>query len=284
MIRLSRRSRIIIIYLLSALAVIQVFLPLYWMISTAFRPESEIYEGLIIPRQFSTNSIKAILGLGEKERTVSGSIVQPLINSTIVSFSVMAIATVLAVFGGYALARTKFPGKDVLSTVSLFTYIFPVVVLMVPLFLLLSSWGLTNTYLGLIIAELAVSLPYALWMLRGYFLTIPREIEEAAMIDGCTRLQIVTKIIFPLSTPAIAATAVYAFILAWNNVLFPLVLVTREEMRLVPIALLLYMKADFVPWDRLMAACFVASLPPALLFFAIQRYIVGGLTAGAVKG
>jgi len=254
------------------------------MISTAFRPEREIYEGLILPREFSINSILAVFGLGEKEKTVGSTLTLPLINSTIVSLAVMSIATVLGVLGGYALARIQFPGRDILSTISLFTYIFPVVVLMVPLFILLSSWQLTNTYAGLILAELAVSLPYALWMLRGYFLTIPREIEEAAMIDGCTRLQVVRKIIFPLSSPAIAATAVYAFILAWNNVLFPLVLVTREELRLMPIALLLYMKADFVPWDRLMAACCVASLPPAILFFAIQRYIVSGLTAGAVKG
>ena len=281
---MRRRSKLIIIYFLSALAVLQVFLPLYWMVSTAFRPEREIYEGLILPREFSINSILAVFGLGEKEKTVGSTLTLPLINSTIVSLAVMSIATVLGVLGGYALARIQFPGRDVLSTISLFTYIFPVVVLMVPLFILLSSWQLTNTYAGLILAELAVSLPYALWMLRGYFLTIPREIEEAAMIDGCTRLQVVRKIIFPLSSPAIAATAVYAFILAWNNVLFPLVLVTREELRLMPIALLLYMKADFVPWDRLMAACCVASLPPALLFFVIQRYIVGGLTAGAVKG
>jgi len=281
---MRRRSKLIIIYFLSALAVLQVFLPLYWMISTAFRPEREIYEGLILPREFSINSILAVFGLGEKEKTVGSTLTLPLINSTIVSLAVMSIATVLGVLGGYALARIQFPGRDILSTISLFTYIFPVVVLMVPLFILLSSWQLTNTYAGLILAELAVSLPYALWMLRGYFLTIPREIEEAAMIDGCTRLQVVRKIIFPLSSPAIAATAVYAFILAWNNVLFPLVLVTREELRLMPIALLLYMKADFVPWDRLMAACCVASLPPAILFFAIQRYIVSGLTAGAVKG
>jgi len=281
---MSRRSKLVIIYILSALAVIQVFLPLYWMISTAFRPEKEIYEGLIIPKELSFDSMLAIFGFGEKEKTVGGTLTLPLINSTIVSISVMSIATILGVLGGYALARIKFIGRDVLSTLSLFTYIFPVVVLMVPLFLLLSSWQLTNTYAGLIMAELAVSLPYSLWMLRGFFLTIPQEIAEAAMIDGCSRLQVITKIILPLSTPAIAATAVYAFILAWNNVLFPLVLVTREELRLMPIALLLYMKADFVPWDRLMAACCIASLPPTLLFFSIQRYIVGGLTAGAVKG
>ncbi|MEM2178631.1 MAG: carbohydrate ABC transporter permease [Candidatus Methanomethylicia archaeon] len=281
---MNKRNKLIMIYFFSTLAVIQVFLPLYWMISTAFRPEREIYEGLIIPREFSLDSMMAIFGLGEKEKTVGSSLILPLINSTIISLIVMLIAITLGVLGGYALARIKFLGKDILSTIALFTYIFPVVVLIVPLFILLSSWKLVDTYAGLIMALLAVSLPYVLWILRGFFITIPQEIEESAMIDGCTRLQVIRKIVLPLSTPAIAATAIYAFILAWNNVLFPLVLITREDMNLISTALLLYMKADFVPWDRLMAACCVASLPPSLLFFCIQKYIVGGLTTGAVKG
>jgi len=280
---MRKQSGLFLIYIFATIVVLQVAMPLYWMISAAFRPEREIYEGLIIPRELTLDSMAAIFGFGEKEVTVSTPITLSIINSVVVSLAVMLIATLLGVLGGYALARMRFPGKDILSTVSLFAYIFPIVVLMVPLFLLLSGWHLTDTYAGLIIAELAVSLPYTLWILRGFFATIPLEIEEAALVDGCTRLGVIVRIVFPLSTPGIAATAVYAFILAWNNVLFPLVLVSREELQLVPIALLLYMKADFVPWDRLMAACVVASIPPALLFFMVQRYIVGGLTAGAVK-
>jgi len=280
---MKKSVRLFSIYVFAAIVVIQVALPMYWMIGTAFRPEREIYEGLILPRELTLESMAAIFGFGEKEVTIGATMTMPLINSVMVSLAVMSIATILGVPAGYALARIRFSGRDILSTISLFTYIFPVVVLMVPLFLLMVGWHLTDTYLGVILAELAVSLPYTLWMLRGFFYTIPQEIEEAAMVDGCTRLGVITRIIIPLSTPGIAATAVYAFILAWNNVLFPLVLVNREELRLAPIALLLYMKADFVPWDRLMAACVVASIPPALLFFMVQRYIVGGLTAGAVK-
>ncbi|MGQ9544009.1 MAG: carbohydrate ABC transporter permease [Candidatus Bathyarchaeia archaeon] len=281
---MNRRNMVVLTYIFSAIVIIQVALPMYWMVSTAFRPEREIYEGFILPREFTLDSMAAIFGFGEREVTVGSSITLPLINSVFVSFSVMAISTILGVLGGYALARIRFIGRDLLSTVSLFTYIFPIVVLIVPLFLILSSWRLTDTYAGLILAELAVTLPYTIWMLRGFFSTIPQEIEEAAIVDGCSRLSVITRIIIPLSTPGIAATAVYAFILAWNNVLFPLVLINREELQLVPTALLLYMKADFVPWDRLMAACCVASVPPAALFFLVQKYIVGGLTAGAVKG
>jgi multiple sugar transport system permease protein len=195
----------------------------------------------------------------------------------------MVLATLLGTLGGYALARIRFRGKDILSSISLFSYIFPVIVLIIPIFFLFSSWGLINNHLGLILALLSVTLPYTLWMLRGFFQTIPIEIEEAAFLDGCSRLQVLFKIVFPVATPGIVATAVYAFILAWSNVIFPLILISRTDLQVLPIGILNYMKADFVPWDRLMAASFIASLPPVLLFYIAQKYIIAGLTAGAVK-
>jgi multiple sugar transport system permease protein len=133
------------------------------------------------------------------------------------------------------------------------------------------------------LALLSVALPYTLWMLRGFFQTIPIDIEEAAFLDGCSRLQTLFRVVLPLAVPGVVATATYAFILAWSNVLFPLILITRTDSQVLSIGILNYMKADFVPWDRLMAASFIASIPPTLLFFAVQKYIVAGLTAGAVK-
>ncbi|MEM4522149.1 MAG: carbohydrate ABC transporter permease [Nitrososphaeria archaeon] len=273
----------IAIYISAIIVFVWTALPLYWMLATAFRPEREIYEGLVIPKQLSLNSILAIFGFGEEYITVGSTITPYMINSTYISIIVMVVSTILGVLGGYALARMRFPGKDILSSLSLFAYVFPTVVIMVPIFYLFSMWKLVNSPTGLILALLSHTLPYTLWMLRGFFQTIPVDIEEAAFIDGCNRIKTIIRIVFPLSTPGIVATATYAFILSWNNVLFPLILISRTDLQVVSIGILNYMKADFVPWDRLMAASFVATLPPTLLFFAIQRYIVAGLTAGAVK-
>jgi multiple sugar transport system permease protein len=279
----SRQIKFFITYILVAVVVIWTMLPLYWMIVTAFRPEKEVYEGLIFPREFSISSFLAIFGFGEQYITVGSTITIYLVNSAYISITVMVLATLLGTLGGYALARIRFRGKDILSSISLFSYIFPVIVLIIPIFFLFSSWGIINNHLGLILALLSVTLPYTLWMLRGFFQTIPIEIEEAAFLDGCSRLRVLFKIVFPVATPGIVATAVYAFILAWSNVIFPLILISRTDLQVLPIGILNYMKADFVPWDRLMAASFIASLPPVLLFYIAQKYIIAGLTAGAVK-
>jgi multiple sugar transport system permease protein len=279
----SKEIKFFITYILAATVVIWTTLPLYWMIVTAFRPEKEIYDGLIFPREISISSFLAIFGFGEQYITVGTAITNYLVNSAYISIIVMVLATLLGTLGGYALARIRFPAKDILSSISLFSYIFPVIVLIIPIFFLFSSWGLINNHLGLILALLSVTLPYTLWMLRGFFQTIPIEIEEAAFLDGCSRLQVLFKIVFPVATPGIVATAVYAFILAWSNVIFPLILISRTDLQVLPIGILNYMKADFVPWDRLMAASFIASLPPVLLFYIAQKYIIAGLTAGAVK-
>ena len=279
----SKLVNTIIIYILALAVCIFTLLPLYWMIVTAFRPEKEIYEGSLFPREFSIDSFKSIFGFGEEHITIGSTITPFLINSLYISTIVMVLATILGMLGGYALARIRFIGKDILSSLSLFAYIFPTVVTMVPIFFLFSSWKLVNTQPGLMLALLSVALPYTLWMLRGFFQTIPIDIEEAAFLDGCSRLQTLFRVVLPLAVPGVVATATYAFILAWSNVLFPLILITRTDSQVLSIGILNYMKADFVPWDRLMAASFIASIPPTLLFFAVQKYIVAGLTAGAVK-
>lgn len=285
---MKKRTKLLVkktfIYISAVIICIYVLLPIYWMVVTAFRPEKEIYEGLIFPREFTLESILAIFGLGEKEVTVGRPITTYLINSIYISTVVMIISTALGSLGGYALARIKFPAKDAFSALSLFTYIFPTIVLMVPLLEIFSIWRLANTHFGLILACLSFTLPYTLWILRGYFQTIPVELEEAAFLDGCGRFQALIRVILPISAPGIAATAIYAFIMTWGNVIFPLILITREDLQVLSIGILMYMKGDFVPWDRLMAASFIAAIPPTILFFLIQRYIVGGLTAGAVKG
>jgi multiple sugar transport system permease protein len=281
--RTSNLIKNIVIYVLAIAIAVYTLLPLYWMVATAIRPEKEIYEMSLIPKEFTINSFLAIFGFGEKDITIGSTITSYLINSITLSTIVMILSTILGCLGGYALARLRFPGKDLLSSLSLFTYIFPTVVLMIPLFLLFSIWSLVNSQLGLIIACLSFALPYTLWMLRGFFQTIPVEIEEAAYLDGCSHLQTLVKVVIPISVPGIVATATYAFILAWGNVLFPLILISRRDLQVLSIGILDYMKGDFVPWDYLMAASLVATIPPTLLFFAIQKYIVSGLTAGAVK-
>jgi multiple sugar transport system permease protein len=210
------------------------------------------------------------------------------VNSLFISVAATILSVAVAIFAAYGISRYRFRGRGVFSTTVLATQMFPGILFLLPLFVIFvnieKSIGiqLYGSYTGLIITYLTFSLPFSIWMLVGYFEAIPRDLEEAALIDGATPVGALFRILIPISLPGIAAVAIFAFITAWGEVLFASVLTTDKTMTLA-IGLRNYASQSNVFWNQLMAASIVVSLPVVLAFLALQRYIVSGLTAGGVK-
>jgi multiple sugar transport system permease protein len=210
------------------------------------------------------------------------------LNSLIVSVAATVCSVVIAIFAAYGISRYRFRGRQAFTLTVLSTQMFPGILFLLPLFVIFvnieKSIGLRlyGTYWGLVITYLTFSLPFAIWMLVGYFNSIPHELEEAAMVDGATPIGALFRILIPVSLPGIVAVAIFAFITAWGEVLFASVL-TTDATRTLAIGLRNYASQSNVYWNQLMAASIVVSLPVVIAFLAMQRYIVGGLTAGGVK-
>jgi len=207
-----------------------------------------------------------------------------MLNSFIVASSVAFIGVLLSTFAAYSIARMKYRGKNVISVILLFAYLFPGVVLMAPIYLMFSTLNLLNTYHGLIIVHLAVNIPFATWILSGYFQGIPPELEEAAMVDGCSRLGAIFRMILPVSIPGIITAAIYIFTRSWDDLIFPMILFTEEDLYTLPLVSLNLIYGEYIKWGQLMAAAVTSAAVPAILYMYVQKYLVRGLTAGAVKG
>jgi multiple sugar transport system permease protein len=206
-------------------------------------------------------------------------------NSVINSIGTVLLAIVLAVLAAYALSRVKFRFRKAVSVGILTTQMFPLVVLLIPLYLLYKNPRLLNTYQGLILAFTSFTLPFSIWMLKGFIDSVPIEVEESAFMDGCTRLQILTRILLPLIIPGVVATGVFAFLDAWNNLLFPLMLVSKPSMKTLPPGMILAFAGEFKhDWGGMMATSVIVSLPVVVAFVLVQRFLVEGLTRGAIKG
>lgn len=204
-------------------------------------------------------------------------------NSAIVASVTMVVTLVLAVLGAYAVTRLRFPGQTLLSRSILLIYMFPAIVLVIPLYAVFTQLGLRNTLPGLLIVYPASTIPVALYMLRSYFQTLPKDLEEAGLIDGCTRAQVIWRITLPLSTPALASVGLYVFMIAWNEFLFAFMFLDNPAIFTLPRGMVM-LNSQEVPRQFLMAGAMIITVPIMLLFFWFEKYLVGGLTAGGVKG
>jgi multiple sugar transport system permease protein len=257
--------------------------PVVWMLSTSFKTPTAVFDKPpeLIPRSPTISSYK---------KMVSGTVgVTPISrffgNSVITSISTVAVATIFAILASFALSRLRFKLRGPVMLGILVTQMFPLVVLLTPLYILYMRLRLINTYLGLVIAFTSFTLPFSIWMLKGFVDTIPTELDEAAIIDGCGSFGVLGRIIVPLIRPGIMATAVFAFLDAWNNLLFPLTLVTDVSMKTLPPGMILAFGGEFKhDWSGMMATSALVALPVIAVFVILQRYLVEGLTAGSVKG
>jgi multiple sugar transport system permease protein/raffinose/stachyose/melibiose transport system permease protein len=206
------------------------------------------------------------------------------LNSVVISVGSTALALVLAVFASYGFARFRFRGKPFFQTFVLVGQLLPTAAIIVPLFITLRALHLVNTYWGLILVYMIITLPLSVWMLTSYFKAIPVELEEAAVVDGASRLGILFRITLPLSTPGLVAVLVYAFVTTWNEFIFALCFATDSSVKTLPIGLAEFSTEFNTDWGSVMAASMVMTVPIALLFLFFQNLFVGGLTAGATKG
>jgi multiple sugar transport system permease protein len=266
--------------LLTALMYFCVFcliFPFLWMLSTSLKPVNETFQvpPTWFPRQLTLQAYKDIWVIRPFGRY--------LLNSFVVSFATTALCISVAALGSYAYARFNFWGKQTSLFLLLATQMVPYVMIAIPLFVMFSRVGILNTHLGLILADTSVALPFSVFMLRSYFITLPGELEEAAMIDGCSRLGAFLRVIIPLSLPGLFATAVYCFLMVWGEFLFAVTLTDQETARTVTVGLYTFVGQYMIQWNYLMAAITIVTIPVVALFIYSQRYLVAGLTAGAVK-
>ena len=206
------------------------------------------------------------------------------LNSTIVSFVTVFVSLFFSIPGAYAVARLRFAGRSKISSSILIIYMVPAIVLVIPLYVIFSQLGFRNSLFSLMIVYPATTIPVALYMLQGYFKGIPYELEESALIDGCSRIGVILRITLPLSVPAILSVSLYVFMIAWNEFLFAFMFLDNQEYFTIPRGLYTQLDDQEVPRQYLMAGSVMITVPVLLLFFIFERYLVGGLTAGSVKG
>jgi len=252
--------------------------PFYWMVVTSLKKDKEIYgfEATLIPRHPTLESYRRVF--------VQTPFVKYLRNSTIISVSTTIASLVLGCLGAYALARLRFPGRALIARGLIFSYLVPPALLFIPLFTVMSTLSLIDTREGLILANLSFTLPFCSWLLLGYFRSVPLELEEAALVDGCSRLSALVRIILPMSLPALAVVAFFSFTQAWNEFLYANVFVNSVEARTITTGLTLFIVEDVFFWGPMMGAACLATVPPVALYLIFQRWVVKGLTLGAVKG
>jgi multiple sugar transport system permease protein len=251
--------------------------PLYWALVSSFTPEARLFEAPSLwPRAPVTDHYQRLF----RERDFS----IPVRNSLVVAGATTLLCVGLGGICAYALARLRFRFKTLILGFILAVTMFPQITIVSPLFLVLRKLGLLDTYPGLIFPYLTFALPLAVWLLVAFFRQLPRDLEQAAMIDGAGHLRILLTIVVPLALPGLAACAILTFIYCWNEFLFALSFTVGPSRQTVPVAVALFRGQYRVPWGQVIAATVVATAPVALLVLAFQRWIVRGLTAGAVKG
>jgi ABC-type glycerol-3-phosphate transport system permease component len=259
-----------------ALLVVLAF-PIYWMLVASLTPEARLFASLpLLPSAVSFEHYRALFD----ER----NFLVPIANSLIVAALTTAVALPVAAPCAYALARLRFAGKGALLALILAVSMFPQISIVPTLYLLLRELRLINTYPGLVLPYVTFSTPLCIWLLHGYFRQLSPDLEEAAMIDGASRVRALRDVVLPLAAPGLATAAILTFLYCWNEFLFALSFTLGPERYTVPVAVTLFRGRYQVPWGQVLAATVVATIPVVLMVLAFQRRIVAGLTAGASKG
>jgi ABC-type glycerol-3-phosphate transport system permease component len=260
-----------------ALLVAAMLFPLYWAVISSLTPESELFKGsALVPTKLVLDHYRAVFSERELGTAVR--------NSLIVAGATMLVCVPIGGICAYALARLQFRGRTAVLTSVLAVSMFPQISIVSPLYLLLRELRLIDTYTGLVLPYVTFAMPLTIWLLVGFFRQLPRELEEAALMDGAGRLRTLWSIVLPLSWPGLATTAILTFLYCWNEFLFALCFTLGPERYTVPVALALFRGQYQVPWGQILAGALVATVPVAALVFVAQRRIVAGLTSGALKG
>jgi len=252
-------------------------LPLYWIIVTAIKPNLLIYrEPSLFPSQVTGDHFAFVL--------TKTPFLQYVKNSLTVTAVTTVLAMIIGTLAAYAIVRLSFRGRQWFARGAVVTYLVPGSLLFIPMFQVIYSIGLIDNIAGLMVTYLTFTVPFATWMMIGYFRNIPIELEDAALVDGCSRIQALVRIMVPIALPALAVVALFAFTLSWNEFLYALVFIGSDSQKTLTVGLIGLVRGDTFPWGPMMAAALLGALPPTLVYIFSQRWVVSGLAAGSVKG
>jgi len=274
---LGRRLRLsllgeVALVLATLLVLFVLVYPTAWVVAASFKTPETMFAAT--RWQFTLGNYVSVMQAGFGRN---------ILNSLVLCVSSVLISTAIAVNAAYAFSRRRFRWKRALFGSVLFGQAFPWIILVTPIFILFARLGLLNNWASMIFVYVAVSLPFSIYLLVGYLRAVPRSLDEAAILDGATHMQIVWRIVFPVTLPGVVATATYAFLLSWSEYLFAVTILTQEEMKTMPLALYLYFGENVTEWGNVMAASALTTLPTLLLFLPLQTRMVSGLAAGSVK-
>jgi multiple sugar transport system permease protein len=266
------------LYIALACAALFAFFPIYWMLATSLRPDTEVFA-------FPPTLLPQTLTLEHYRNFVRNPQLLRFLGNSVLVASVTAVASLLvSTYAAYAFSKFRFSGRRSLMFLVLSAQMFPQALLLITLYLMFSQLKLLDTYLVLVLSFTTFTLPLCIWMLKGYFDQIPNDLIEAAKVDGANQLQIIHRVLLPITRPALVATGLFAFMRGWNDFIYALTLVGKDKMTLPPGLALTYVGEFQAQWADMMAASLLVSLPLVIAFIIFQRHIVSGLTAGAVKG
>jgi len=272
------RRRRALLYAGAVVLVVAAAFPLFWMLSTSLKPSGEIFA--TPPRMIPLHPTLENFGRLFSET----SFLTYFRNSATVALMAVLLTLSVSALGAYGLTRFSFSGRDKVAGLILTTYMFAPVMIIIPFYILVKQLGIVNTHLALVLSYTTFCLPFCLWLLRAFFSSIPLELEEAALVDGAGRGRAVWHVVLPLALPGLIATAIFTFILAYNDFLFSMVLITSEELKTLPVGVNDLFNATIVDWGMIMAAGVMITAPAVVFFAAVQRYLVQGWGAGGVKG
>jgi multiple sugar transport system permease protein len=272
------RGRTIAAYLVLAALFVWTLGPLYWMVTTSFKTNAELYgtSATLWPRQPTLANYRVLF-----TKTPFAVYFR---NSTLIALATTTITVLTSAFGAYALVRLRFPGRRLFARILVYTYLVPQSLLFIPLFTILVNTGLSNSRTGLVLTYLGFTIPFCTWLLMGYFLSVPVELEEAGLVDGCSRLGVLFRIVMPVTLPALAVTAFFSFTLSWNEYLYASVFVSDVNAKTIPTGIPSFIIEDVFFWGPMMASTVLSVIPPLAVYFVFQRWLLTGLTLGAVKG
>jgi len=276
--RTDSRAKRLVIHLLLAFAALVAFFPILRVIAVALRPGNRLLDSefSLIPKGATLESFRHVL--------FETDLPLWLFNSLTITIGTAFVGLLIAATSAYAFARYKFPGRGLGLTLLLATQLIPAAMLLVPLYILAVQLDLRNSYVGMVIALSVTSVPFSIWILRGYYETVPIELEEAAQIDGCTKLEAFWRILLPLSTPALAIVFLFNFLAAWNDFFLARILLSKEELLTWTLGLNRFQGQFQTQWNDLAAASIMISIPVVALFLYSSKWLISGVTAGGVKG
>lgn len=265
-------------YVLLAFFLLFALFPIYWMLVTSLKSFGEIYTIIptLWPKKFAWSNYVAIFR--------DYAFAPALFNSVKVSLIVSFLTVFVSVISAYAVSRLPIRGRKIIPNIFLVTYLIPSTVLFIPIFIFLSKIGLSDNLNGLFLVYPTMTIPYATWVMITFFRGLPMEMEEAAAIDGASRIQTLIKVVLPVSYPTIVSTLIFSFTICWSEYIYALVIINQKMQRTITVALSATIVADIIPWGPLMAGAFISTIPVLIFYSFASRYIISGLTVGSVKG